>query len=150
MLSTRLVRLIESHAEELAKGLVSHLKSHPRTPSLHHFSEDQLRDRALSVYGHLGDWLSGEHQEDIRKTYEEFGARRAAEGIPLSEMLYGLAVTKNHLLEFAWTSMEGSSSMEVLGTCDLIFKVSRLFDNAAYCTAVGYEHHARHGKQHVA
>jgi hypothetical protein len=149
MLSTRLIRLIETHADELATGLVAHLKRHPRTPSLHHFSEDQLRDRALDIYRHLGDWLSGEREEEVRKTYENFGDQRARESLPLSELIFALTVTKNHLLEFAQSSMEASSTMEVLGARDLILKVTRFFDQATFYTACGYER-ARAPKIHAA
>lgn len=144
MLSTRLVRLIETHADELASGVVGHLKTHPRTPSLHHFSEEQIRDRAFAIYQHLGDWLSGEHEEEVRKTYEYFGERRAQEAIPLSEIIYALTVTKNHLLDFAKSSMEGGTTLEALGLRDLILKVIRFFDYATFCTACGYEQAAAH------
>ena len=139
MLSTRLIHLIESHADELANGLVAHLKTHPRTPSLHHFPQDQLRDRAFATYHHLGDWLSGQHEEEVRKTYGDFGEGRAHEGLPLSEIIYALTVTKNHLLDFAQSSMESSNTMEVLGLRDLILHVTRFFDYATFCTASGYE-----------
>lgn len=149
MLSTRLVGLIESHAEELTRGLVSHLKTHPRTPSLHGFSEADLRERAQSLYANLGDWLSGQNEAEVRKRYEELGRRRHAEGLPLSEILYALAVTKNHLLDFATTSSEGMSAIEGHGERELILMVSRFFDNAMYFTAVGYEQ-ARSGQRAVA
>lgn len=138
MLSTRLIQLIESHAQELTRGVVSHLKSHPRTPALHSFSDAELRERAYSVYRHMGDWVSGQHEEEIRKTYEEFGRSRAADGIPLAEVIYALVVTKNHLLDFTKSSTEGSTALEVFGERDLILMVSRFFDSAIYFTAVGY------------
>ena len=148
MLSTRLVRLIETHADELTRGLVSHLKTHPRTPSLHGYAEADLRG-AHSLYLNLGEWLSGKNETEARKKYEELGRRRHAEGLPLSEILYALAVTKNHLLEFATTSSEGMSAIEGHGERELILMVSRFFDNAMYFTATGYEQ-AKSGQRAVA
>ena len=84
MLSTRLVRLIESHAEDLTRGLVGHLKAHPRTPSYHHYSDADLHTRAYNVYRNLGAWVTGKGEEEIRKAYEDLGRLRFAEGIPLS------------------------------------------------------------------
>ena len=139
MLSTRLIRMIETHADELASGLVAHLKTHPRTPSLHHFSDTQLRDPAFAVYRHLGDWLSGQQEDQIRVTYERFGEQRATEGLPLSEVIYALTVTKNHLLEFAKSAMEGGTTLDALGLRDLILQVVRFFDHATYAAALGYE-----------
>ena len=148
MLSTRLIRLIETHADELASGLVAHLKTHPRTPSLHHFSEERLRDPAFAIYRHLGDWLSGQQEEELRKTYERFGEQRAQEGLPLSEIIYALTVTKNHLLEFAKSAMEGGTTLDALGLRDLILQVVRFFDHATYSAALGYE--KAFAKRHVA
>lgn len=144
MLSTRLVRLIETHAEELTRGVVAHLKSHPRTPSYQTFTDAELHDCAYRVYKNLGAWLSGTREEDIRKAYEETGGRRCAEGIPLSEVIYALIVTKNHLLDFAKTSTEGGTTLEVFGERELTAMVSRFFDYAIYYAALGYEK-ASHG-----
>lgn len=149
MLSTRLVQLIESHAEDLTRGLVAHLKSHPRTPSYHGFSEDELHTRAYSVYRNLGGWVTGKREEDIRGAYEELGRRRFAEGIPLSEVLYALIVTKNHLLDFSKTSAEGGTALEVFGERELAAMVTQFFDRATYHTAVGYEQ-AQHSAQALA
>ncbi len=139
MLSTRLVRLIESHADDLTRGLVAHLKSHPRTPSYHRFSDAELHNRAYNVYHNLGGWVAGKREEEIGEAYEELGRRRFAEGIPLSEVVYALIVTKNHLLDFAKTSSEGGTALEVFGERELAAKIAQFFDRATYYAAVGYE-----------
>lgn len=149
MLSTRLVKLIESHAEDLTRGLVTHLKSHPRTPSYRHFSDAELRDRAYAIYHNLGEWLAEKSEETVRKEWEQLGRRRYADGVPLSEVISALTVIKNHLLEYAKMSVEGSSSLEVFGELELVTQVVRFFDHAAYYTAVGYEQ-ARHSDKSVA
>ena len=146
MISTRLVKLIESHAEELTRGLVAHLKTHPRTASYRRFSDAELRDRAFAIYHNLGAWLSEKSEEAVRKEWEELGRRRCADGVPLSEVIYALTVIKNHLLEYAKTAAEGSSALEVFAELELVTQVVRFFDHAAYFTAVGYEEARRGGK----
>jgi len=45
MLSTRLVRMIEDHAEELTRGLVRDLQTNPQTLSYRHLSHENLHRR---------------------------------------------------------------------------------------------------------
>ncbi len=46
MLSTRLIKMIEDHAEELMSGLIGKLKTHPRTPAYRRFSDSENHSRA--------------------------------------------------------------------------------------------------------
>ena len=149
MLSTRLVKLIESHAEELASGLVAHLKTHPRTASYRRFSDAELRARAYAIYHNLGAWLAEKSEEAIRKEWEQLGRRRCADGVPFSEVIYALVVVKNHLLDYIQTAAEHGTSLEVFGELELVMQVVRFFDHTAYFTAVGYEE-ARRGSKSVA
>jgi len=65
MLSDRLVRMIEHHAEELTRALVEDLQSNPRTASYHRLSREAIHDRAHNVYKNLGLWLNSKAEEDI-------------------------------------------------------------------------------------
>jgi hypothetical protein len=57
MLSDLLIRIIESHAEELTRGAVRKLQSSPRTRSYHGLPHDALYQRVSAVYHDLGGWL---------------------------------------------------------------------------------------------
>ena len=52
MLSTRLVQMIEDHAEELTRGVITQLKVNSKTPHYHNLSREELHDRTYSVYRH--------------------------------------------------------------------------------------------------
>src|SRR5437868_5676296 len=58
MFSTRLVAMIEDHAEQLTVGLIGELQRHPRTSGYHHFSASELHDRTYDVYRNLGKWVT--------------------------------------------------------------------------------------------
>jgi hypothetical protein len=53
-LSDRLIRAIESNAEDLTEGTVKKLQSSPRTKSYHDLSHGELYDRCYEVYHDLG------------------------------------------------------------------------------------------------
>ncbi len=82
MLSTRLIQMIEAHAEQLTQGLVQQLKSHPRTASYKRFSDTEIHNRTYTVYKNLGAWTVGKSEGEIRRTYKELGLDRFEECIP--------------------------------------------------------------------
>ena len=54
MLSARLVRIIEDHAEQLTGGLMDDLLSNNRTRHYHHLTREELHHRIFDVYHNLG------------------------------------------------------------------------------------------------
>ena len=84
MLSDRLIRMIEHHADELTRALVEDLQSNPRTASYHRLSREAIHDRTYHVYKDLGLWLNSKAEGDIEASYTELGKEREAEGIPIS------------------------------------------------------------------
>lgn len=146
MLSTRLVRMIEDHADELMRGLLGKLKTHDRTPAYHRFSDLEIRSRAHTVYKNLGSWMVGKPEEEIRQLYEDLGLRRFQEGTPLQEVIYALILTKNNLLDYIRTSGLSGTALEIYAEQELSHQINRFFDTAIYYTAVGYEKSASPGK----
>ena len=100
MLSDRLIRMIEHHADELTRALVEDLQSNPRTASYHRLSREAIHDRTYHVYKDLGLWLNSKAEEDIEASYTELGKEREAEGIPISEVVFALILTKYHLRDY--------------------------------------------------
>ena len=139
MLSTRLIQMIEAHAEQLTQGLVQQLKSHSRTASYKRFSDTEIHNRTYTVYKNLGAWTVGKPEGEIRCTYEALGLDRFEEGIPLHEVIYTLILTKNHLLNYVRTQGLGATALEIYGEQELASQVNRFYDSAIYYTAVGYE-----------
>jgi hypothetical protein len=144
MLSDRLVRMIEDHAEELTRGLIHDLQSNPRTPAYHRLSHADLQHRVYDVYRNLGHWLGHETEKAIEATYSELGKKRSAESFPLSEVVYALILTKYHLRDYIGTAGLVDSAVELYQEQELQRLVGRFFDRAIYYTVKGYEHKAAH------
>ena len=89
MLYQRLVSLIEAHAEEMARQVVSEALTNPRTPHIGRIPSDEMHRRAYDVYHNLGKWLGQQAETAIEETYRKLGWKRAEEGIPLEEVVYG-------------------------------------------------------------
>jgi hypothetical protein len=146
MLATRLIRLIETNADELTRGLVQQLKANPRTPAFRRFSDLEIHNRVYNVYKNLGAWIAGTSESEVRRHYEELGGRRFAEGVPLPQVISAQILTKNHLLNYVQTHGLGGTALEMYSEQELRRQVEQFFDSAVYYTALGYHNAQEAGK----
>jgi len=143
VLSARLVRVIEEHAEELTRGVLSDLARNPRTPAYHNLPPDELHRRVYDVYHNLGRWLADKTEEHLEATYGGLGRERWAEGVPISEVVCALVLIKDHLLEYIRAVSLVDSAVELYLEEELHLLIGHFFDNALYHTVKGYEAEAR-------
>ena len=139
MLSARLVRMIEDHADQLTHGLIHDLQTNPRTPSYHHLSREDLHRRIYDVYKNLGRWLGRNTDEELQAAYEGLGEKRATEGIPLHEVVYALILTKYCLRDFIRSAGLVDSAVELYQEQELHRMVGHFFDVATFYTVKGFE-----------
>ncbi len=145
--SGRLIRLIESNAEELTQGTVRKLHSSTLTKSYHDLPHHEIYSRAYEVYHNLGRWLWEKSGDAVQHWYNGLGDERCREGIPLTEVLWALVLTKERLLEYVATCAFADSAVELYQQQEFHTLVGHFFDRALCYTAEGYEQHsARHGK----
>jgi hypothetical protein len=144
MLSTRLVTMIEDHAEELTRGVIRNLKTNSLTAHFQHMSYDEIHHRTYDVYRNLGHWLSHKSDEAIEATYSELGKKRFSEGVPLSQVVYGLILIKEHLRDYVQSSGLLDSALELYQEQELRRLVGHFFDRAIYFTVRGYESQTGH------
>ena len=140
MFAIRMIQLIEAHADALCEELMRRLgKSEQCRELIKRVPTRELEMRAHEIYRNLGEWLLQKTQAEIEERFEGIGLRRAAQGVPFSEILAALTLTK----ECLWDHLEQDSlfedPMELLGDMHLLHAVGRFFDRAARAAAVGYE-----------
>jgi hypothetical protein len=140
MLGAHLVRLIEGNADELAEGLVKKLRLSDRTTEFRNVPPEELQKGAREVYTNLGDWLLTKTESDIELRYTQLGARRAAQGIPVAQLLWAVLLSKEHL--FAFLQREGFAEgvVQLYGELELMQMLDQFFDRVLYYAVVGYEH----------
>jgi len=142
MFSYRLVRLIESHADALAGGLEEKVQTSSQVSHFRNVPSHELRERVYEIYRHLGEWLLGKNELDIEHRYREIGARRARQGVPLSELVQAIVLTKENLWEFLKSEAVMDRAVEIMGELELLQMLEMFFDRAIYYAAVGYEEEA--------
>jgi len=138
LLAYRLVRLIETHADRLAQGLQRKLQACDKCRNYAKVPPEEFRQRVYEVYDHLGEWLLGKKELDIERRYREVGARRESQGVPLSELVYAMVLTREHLWEYL-KDADIEKPAEVFGELELLQMLEQFFDQATYYAVVGYE-----------
>lgn len=138
MLSGRLVALIEANAEELAERVRRTLSEDTRTSAYHALPAAEVRARALRVFARLGSWLERTSDRAVEEEYIELGRTRRLEGIPLSEVVMALLLTRRALWEFV-EAQPADTVLEFRQELDLELLVVRFFDRAIYHAVRGYE-----------
>ena len=139
MLSSRLVRMIEEHAEQLTQAVLKDLVNNPLTPSYHNLRREELRRRCYEVFHNFACWLAPQDDEILENWYGELGSQRLAEGIPLSEVIQALILTKRHLEEYIRAFGLADSALELYQKLEIYRLIGRFFDTAIYFAAKGYE-----------
>ncbi len=139
MMAIRLVRLIETHADRLAHGLQHKFQHATHCTDLKKVPAAELKDRSYEIYRNLSDWLTAKSEAEIEHRYIALGARRAAQGVALSHLVWAITATKEHLWEFLRDEGFADKPVELFGELELLHNIEKFFDRALYYAAIGYE-----------
>jgi len=139
MLAYRLVRLIETHSDGLANGLLARVQSSEFTRDYCKVPSIDLQERVYEIYRHLGEWLLGKTDFDIRKRYMEIGALRAEQQVPLSQLVWVIVLTKENLLDYLKNEAGMERPTEVFGELEMLQLLDQFFDRAIFYASMGYE-----------
>ena len=143
MLASRLVNMIEQHAEKLTRSVVQELRTDPRTPSYHHLNPHEDYARVFAVVHNLGMWLDSKSDTATENAYRSLGQKRFSEGIPLAEVVCALMLTKQTLRNFIQAEGWMDSALDMRQQVELYTLIDRFFERATYFTVLSYEAEAR-------
>jgi hypothetical protein len=138
MIALRMVRLIETHSDELTAGLLSKFRASSRTADLDKVPPDELRERAGEILFHLSDWLLNKTEADVEQRYREIGSRRASQGVSLSDLCWSMVMTKEHLWGFLQSRGLLNSVIDIYGQLELLRMLDQFFDRALCFATEGY------------
>jgi len=139
MMLYRLVHLIENHSQALACCLLARVEGSGATPDYKKVPPEELKERVYEIYRHLGDWLMTKDELDLELRYSDIGARRASQGVPLSQLLWAIILTKDNLWEYIKNNSLLERPVEVFGHLEMLQLLDQFFDKAIYYAAAGYE-----------
>ena len=143
MLSVRLVQMIEDHAEILTAAVVRELRSDQRLPRLAQLPESELRDRCQEIFKRLGHWLAETEETEIADHFAHIARKRAAQQVPLHEVVLGLQILKKRILQYARDQGIELTTLEIYAEEELEHRVGSFFDAVIFHLVRAYEHALR-------
>lgn len=139
LLAYRLVRLIETHSEGLAKALRERIEKCDKCPDYGRVPAEDLEHVVYGIYRQLGQWLLGKTEAEIAERYTAIGAKRAAQGVPISQVIWVIALVKENLWEYLKQESVMERPTEVFGELEMLQLLEQFFDRAQFYAAKGYE-----------
>ncbi len=139
LLAYRLVKLIESHSDGLARNLIQRYRECPKCSAYASVPETDLTQKVYEIYRHLGGWLLGKTEADVERRYLEIGAERAAQGVPVSQVVWMICLVRENLWEYLQKYAELERPAEIFGEVELLEMLDQFFHNAIYYAALGHE-----------
>ncbi len=139
MVSARLIRLIEQHSEELAKGLVKKLHSSPQTRSLQRIAEAELQVRIQETLCQFHAWLLTSADVDIEHRYSELGRHHATKNVALQDLCWAIVLIKEYLWQFVGRQVFYGSTVEIFAELEFLRLVDVFFDKVLCYMAEGYQ-----------
>ena len=139
MLAVRLVRLIESHSDEIADGVLHKFAASPRTSDLRNIPPHELRQRTLEILRHLSDWLLCKGESEIENRYQSMGKVRAAQNVAFADFCWSMVFTKEQIWDFVQQHGYLQSPLEIYGEMELLRLLDRFFERAICYGAEGYQ-----------
>src|SRR5262245_37016428 len=150
----KLVELIEVHARRLTSDVAQDLVTNKRTPGFRHVRPQDLEQRLFQILNQLGNWIGDPRSVQVQAEFADWGHHRFDQGIPLSELIYGVIIIKQHLRQYisdnglvdaAFPRVDSDYvlPMHLHSLQELNAQVGQFFDEALYNLACGYEERAR-------
>ena len=135
----RLVRLIETHSDGLARSLHNRYKNCSKCSAYANVPESELIEKVYDVYRHLGEWLLGKTEADVERRYLEIGAERAAQGVPVSQVVWMICLVRENLWDYLQKHAELEKPAEIFGEVELLEMLDQFFNRAIYYATLGHE-----------
>ena len=138
-LANSLVQLIENQSDRLAETMLIKLQNCEKCTTFKRVPREEFRQRVYEVYDHLGEWLQNKQEEDVARRYVAIGMQRERQGVLLSELMYAIILTREHLWNFLKHEANIEKPKEVFGELEMMELLEQFFDRAMYYAAQGYE-----------
>lgn len=146
MLTERLVKLIETRADEIAKTWYTDILESNYVPGIKNITDREALDIALNVYQRLGYWLLPTSDHKVRETYLKFGADMYDKGFRMEDVVMVLILIKRHLWLHLLEGGVMGRNLELYQALELNNQVVLYFDRAIYHALVGYREKKARGK----
>jgi hypothetical protein len=139
LLAYRLVKLIETHSDGLARSLDERYRTDKRFSAYANVPEAELTAKVYEVYRHLGEWLMGKTEAEVERRYLEIGAQRFEQGVPASQVVWMICLVRENLWDYLQKHAQLDKPAEIFGEMELLEMLDQFFNRAIYYATLGHE-----------
>ena len=130
---------VRDHGEEIATMWLRDLRRSPQTPSYGVVSDEELVNASEFALTQVDEYFGGQPSgSNIAAFFHNLGATRAAQGLPLAELVSAILLLKREIWMSARTHGVWESAMDLQRAVDLNRELGRFFDRAVYHATAGY------------
>ena len=138
---------VQDYGNEIAGMWLSALRGSAQTPSYGVVSDEELVTASEFALAQVDEHFSGRPADgDIAAFFHKLGATRAAQGLPLPELISAILLLKREIWTTARTHGVWESAMDLQRAVDLNRELGRFFDRAVYHSTAGYTGYPFRGK----
>jgi hypothetical protein len=139
MLSGRLVHVIESHWEGITARVIEQVRREPEMIHTRRLVESELREWGENLLHNLGHWLAARNETELGRHYEQLGKLRFEENVPLHELVRGLCIIRETMLDFVEEQVTAKNTLALYEEELLDRRLGRFFDLLTIHLVQGYE-----------
>ncbi len=138
--SKKLVRLIETSAEEMSRSYTREIQAMVEAPSYRTFDEREVHDRGHRVFSQFGRWISNEITEkDMENYWTDLGRQRRAERFSMSEIMIAICMIRRDVWQKIRNEGLLDTAEDLYEAMELYGRIVNFFERAQYFTVRGYE-----------
>ena len=134
----KVVKLVEGHAEGLAKRLVDRIRKDSGVEAFLRLPQDELLRRLTDVYREIGIFLDQPKSPVIRHYFFDAGVMRRNQGVPPQDLVRAIQLARDVVWEFVREQAEFDSSVNLYQAMELHGQVVHFFDWAVVYAVDGY------------
>ena len=132
-------RFVIEHGDEIAELWLQALRISPQTPSYGAVSDKELVSSSEFALNQVDAYFGGEPADsEIGEFFYNLGATRAAQKLPLTELVSATLLLKREIWMSARTHGLWESAADLQRAVDLNRELGRFFDKAVYYATAGY------------
>jgi hypothetical protein len=140
MRALKLIQLMKANAADISEDLLQKIRASGKCRDfLLRVPESEQRQYACEIYGDLIEWMAKEANSVLEQRYIALGARRAGQGVPLSQIFWAVSIAREHLWEYTQHECLLEEPVEFWGGLTLLHSLNTFFDHVLYFALAGYD-----------
>lgn len=139
MFAQKLVRHLEAHSDQLTREFMEKIsRSGKCAELLRRVPLEEEEQSIRHIYQDMTKWLLNANRPADAQFYVELGKRRAAQGVPFSELLSGVCAARQYFWEYVERETLLDQPTDFWGGVKLLHSLDSCLDSGLYFAAIGY------------